>query len=330
MRVHLNFIHNYVLLKRLRSHLKREKTGRRLIAIILLEHLGDIVACESVARHLRQNNPDAYIIWLVKKSYIELIASNPVVDKTVVVHCLSERLMLANSGLFDEVIDLHFADRYCSLCRRPLRKEQGTPVINLTNYFLYGSLLSAMAQSAGLPAMDEKPRVYIPQSTVEKVDALNLPPDFIAINCTSNAIEKDWPQEKWALLLEGIQKKYHMPVYEIGLTPFIKNSSSMFKSLCGQLSILESTEVIRRARLFIGIDSGPAHLANAVGTPSVILMGSYLGFSRYNPFSGSYGIGENVKIIYSEGSVSNIAVNEVLSEVDKMISAIPLYSADAV
>jgi ADP-heptose:LPS heptosyltransferase len=297
---------------------------------MLLEHLGDIVACEPIVRYLRKKYPDVYIVWGVKEAYRELVDNNPHIDLTIIIHCLSERLMLSNSCLFDEVVDLHFPDRYCSLCRNPLKKTKCASEINLTNYFQYGSLLSAMSQSTGLPNMVEGPKVYIPQSAIQKIDSLDLPHEFIAINCTSNAEEKGWPKEKWGKLLREIQEKYSMPFFEIGLKPLIEQSDSLCNSLCGQLSILESAEVIRRAKLFIGIDSGPAHLANAVGTPSVILMGSYLGFSRYNPFSGSYGIGENVKIIYSEGSVSNIAVNEVLSEVDKMISAIPLYSADAV
>ena len=95
-------------------------------------------------------------------------------------------------------------------------------------------------------------------------------------------------------------------------------SAGLCKNLCGQLSILESAEVIRRAKLFIGIDSGPAHLANAVDTPGVILIGSYLGFSKYNPFSGDYGNGKNAKIVYAEGLIVNIEVDEVMAAMSRM------------
>jgi heptosyltransferase-3 len=320
-RVRINFISNYFLLNRLRSRIKRENLNRRLIAVMLLEHLGDIVACEPIVRYLRAKNPKAYIVWGVKGAYRELIDSNPHIDMTLPIHCLTERILLMNSRLFDEVIDLHFPDRYCSLCRKPLKKVRGDSKIDLTNYFRYGSLLSAMAQSAGLPALNEGPKVYIPQSAVNKIDALNLPPEFIAINCTSNADEKGWPKEKWEVLLKEIQAKYHMPVFEIGLKPFVDSSSGLCKSLCGQLSILESTEVIRRAKLFIGIDSGPAHLANAVSIPGVILMGSYLGFDRYNPFSGPYRDGTKAKTIYSDNTVTNISPETVFREVNLYLSA---------
>jgi heptosyltransferase III len=330
IRVRINFTGNYFLLKRQRSRIKRENPNRRLIAIMLLEHLGDIVACEPIVRYLREKYPQVFIVWGVKRAYKELIDTNPNIDITLSIHCLTERLMLTNSGFFDEVVDLHFSDRYCSLCRNPLRKPKGASEINLSNYFQYGSLLSAMSQSAGLPMMFEGPKVYIPQSAVAKIDSLNLPSEFIVINCTSNAVEKGWPKEKWNLLLEGIQAKYDIPVYEIGVKSFIDQSAGLCKSLCGQLSILESAEVIRRAKLFIGIDSGPAHLANTVGTPGLILMGSYLGFDKYNPFSGSYGNGKNVVIMHSEGSVVNIPVEEVLIEFCKMINHVPIELTHAV
>ncbi len=320
IRMRLNFIRNYFLLERLRHRVKKENPERPIVAVMLLENMGDIVACEPVVRYLKEQNPDSFIVWGVKKAYRELIDGNPLIDLTVPVHCLSGRLLLMNSGLFDEVVDLHFFDRYCSLCRRPVKKDHGSSGINLGNYFHYGSLLSAMAQSAGLPSLEEGPKVYIPQHSSEAVDALGLPGEFIVINCTSNADEKGWPKEKWEYLLGEIKKRCSLPVVEVGLKPFIDRSTGSYFSLCGKLSILESAEVIRRARLFIGIDSGPAHLANAVNTHGIVLMGSYLGFKRYQPFSGFYNCGEHAEIIYSEGSAAEITVERVLAAVEKMLN----------
>jgi len=329
VRIRINFTQNYFLLKRLQSRIKRGNPARRLIGIMLLEHLGDIVACEPIIRFLRKKDPQAFIVWGVKKAYRELIDSNPHIDITLPIHCLTERILLMKSGLFDEVIDLHFTDRYCSLCRRPLKKAKNKSEINLTNYFHYGSLLSAISQSAGLPALDEGPKVYIPQSVVKKIDTLDLPAEFIAINCTSNADEKDWPKEKWTSLLRKIKEGYSIPVFEIGLKTLIDQSAGICKSLCGELSILESTEVIRRAKLFIGIDSGPTHLANAVGTPGVILMGSYLGFAKYLPFSGSYGNNESAEIVYTDGPVDHISVDKVMDAVNKIFSSLPTGTTHA-
>jgi ADP-heptose:LPS heptosyltransferase len=52
-------------------------------------------------------------------------------------------------------------------------------------------------------------------------------------------------------------------------------------------SLPELTAVLKAARLFIGSDTGPLHLAAAVGTPSIGLFGSSLGSS-----AGPYGFGQ--------------------------------------
>jgi heptosyltransferase III len=322
LKVRINYARNIRKLRQLRRQLNQERPKGKLVAIMLLEHLGDIVACEPVVRHLKGIYPDAHIVWGVKRAYRELIESNPLIDSTLIVHCLSERLMIENSGVFDEVVDLHFPDRHCSLCRKPLRRNKSFSDISLTNYFNYGSLLSAMCLSAGLRALDDTPKMHIPETAVRQIDMLNMPEQFIAVSCTSNAEEKNWPEDKWTELANLVTEKLGIPVVEVGLVPYIADTANQkYIDLCGKLSILESAEVIRRAKLFIGIDSGPAHIANAVGTPGVILIGSYLGFNKYNPFSGSYGKGDTVQIIYAEGLTSNIPIEAVLAAVNKMIGA---------
>jgi heptosyltransferase-3 len=319
IRVYVNFTTNYFLLKRLRFRIKRENSAKRLIAVMLLEHLGDIVACEPIVRYLKNNNPNTFIIWGVKRAYRELIDSNPNIDMTLPIHCLSERMMLINIGLFDEIIDLHFSDRCCSLCRKPLKKDYNYSKINLKNYFQYGGLLSAMSQSAGLPSLDDQPKVYIPKSAIRNVDSLHLPKEYMVINCTSNAPEKGWPVQKWIKLLNKMKDKTGLPVFEIGTDTFIDTSLKVSQSLCGKLSILESAEVIQRAKLFIGIDSGPAHLANAVGIFGIVMLGNYLGFESYDPFSGAYRDGSNAVILYAKGSISTIQVDSVFAEVERFL-----------
>ena len=316
MRVGMNFIVNYAKLRWLRYVVKKDNPERKLIVINLLEHLGDIVACEPIVRHLRQANPDAYLVWAVKKAYRELIVSNPHIDRALVMHCLSERISLVKRRLFDEVIDLHFHERYCSLCRKPLRKMKNGVTIGLGNYFNFGGILAALAQSVGLQPLDEPPRVYIPIAARQRVNCLSLPRGFIVISCSSNNAEKNWPAAKWLELVERMTDSYNLAVVEVGIVPLLgDNHSPRYINLCGKLSILESAEVIRRASLFVGIDSGPAHLANAVGTYGIILMGSYLGFERYMPFSGPYRTGEMAEIINHKGPVADISVKKVVEAV---------------
>ncbi|MEW6406692.1 MAG: glycosyltransferase family 9 protein, partial [Chloroflexota bacterium] len=280
--------------------------------IMLLEHLGDIVACEPVARYLKREIPDACIVWGVKETYRELFDANPSVDMVLSLHCLTERLLLKRTGFFDQFIDLHLSGRHCSLCRKPLMRDDNSSV-NLKNYFSHGGILTAFSLAAGLPPLDEAPRVYIPEVVTRQVDGLGLPGRFVAVNCTSNSAKKNWPVDKWLALMKAMPG---LPFVEVGL----QSRLSGCMNLCGHLSILETAEVIRRAELFIGIDSGPSHLANAVRTPGVILMGRHLGFDAYQPFSGAYRNGERVEIIQAGDLVDTISVETVVQAARRLLS----------
>jgi GT2 family glycosyltransferase/ADP-heptose:LPS heptosyltransferase/2-polyprenyl-3-methyl-5-hydroxy-6-metoxy-1,4-benzoquinol methylase/Tfp pilus assembly protein PilF len=284
----------------------------QIIGIGLIEHMGDIVACEPVSRYIRFNYPDAHIVWCVRKDYKELIDSNPYIDETIEVNCLTEWIALKESGIFDEVFDLHIHNRICPVCQVPLQNNQGKVVVTGENYYKIGNLLSAFSQNAGLPALSGKPKVYITEEAKKKVDKLNLPPKFIVFHCKTNETSRDWRNSKWVELAKQIKKNYDIEIVEVGLDSVLAGGNVEFINLCGKLSILETAEVIKRALIFIGVDSGPAHLANAVGTFGIILLGQYRNFKRYMPFSGDYESGENAVMIWADGPASEIKVEEVM------------------
>jgi hypothetical protein len=55
---------------------------------------------------------------------------------------------------------------------------------------------------------------------------------------------------------------------------------------------------------------------SGIPIPGVILIGSYIGFKNYMPFSGSYKSGETAIIIYGNGPVSDISVERVFESVN--------------
>jgi len=55
-------------------------------------------------------------------------------------------------------------------------------------------------------------------------------------------------------------------------------------NLAGGTSIRQSTALVRRCRLGIGADTGTAHIACAVGTPNVVMLGGGH-FGRFHPYS---------------------------------------------
>jgi heptosyltransferase-3 len=72
-------------------------------------------------------------------------------------------------------------------------------------------------------------------------------------------------------------------------------------------------EVIRRANVFVRIDSGPAHLANAVGTPDVSADGRLPAIQELLVFSRGFAGGSTATLLYNlAGPASALTVDEVL------------------
>jgi ADP-heptose:LPS heptosyltransferase len=303
------------------------------ILIGLIEHFGDVVACEPVTRYLRAKYPDAHLSWAIQKPYRELIDSNPNINEAVVLGCLTDWIKLykhsKNDTTYDLIVDLHVNYRWCEECRVPLVKEQGNPFVNTFEWFDYGALLEAFCVGAGLPKLSAQPKVYIKDEHRSAVDALQLPPQYCVIHRDSNSAPKDWPDEKWLALVRFLSEELKLPVVEVGsqkyLTahrhgaPWDKAASrmplgSLVIDLMNRTKLLETAEVIRRARFFIGIDSGPAHLANATKTPGVVLLGRLGFFGQYTPFTGYYASrSPEVRLLRNlTGPVAGLSVDEVV------------------
>jgi heptosyltransferase-3 len=297
-----------------RSHfasVKRKLSkGQKLIAIIRTEHFGDIIAAEPISRHVRSIYPDAYIVWFVKPVFHELVDFNPAVNEVFQEFCVTQREVLLQGNVFDEVFQLQFRNNnHCDKCQvfieNPVAQQRH---IDIFTYFNFGNLLEVFAKTAGLISekaafpSDDQPKLYLQDSHIQKADSLLLPDKFIVLHCRSNYAPKDWPADRWEQLIAWLTEKYNYQIIEVGSASNLNVNTKSYRNLCGQLSILETAEVIRRADYFIGLDSGPSHLGNATGTFGVILMGSLNNFPDYNPYSGGYGRQENAVFVRRKGS----------------------------
>jgi heptosyltransferase III len=282
--------------------IKSRLHGQPLVAIVLSEQMGDVVACEPVAREVRRQFPKAHIVWFIRKSYVDLVRFNPVIDNYLIEKCPGERTQLLESGIFDKVYNMHLSHRRCRYCKEdPVNPVADKLGFTYVNYYHHGDLLHVFSQAAGLPPLTDEPRMYISQEATNRVQALQLPPAYVVIHCQSSHAPRDWQPEHWNRLVSWLLDTYPYAVVEVGLNPIVHNSDPRFVNLCGKLAMLETAEVIRRARLFVGIDSGPAHFANATGAEGIILLGKLFDFVEYLPYSGRYKRGEGVTILNQLG-----------------------------
>lgn len=294
----ISFSLKYVRLRWLKLGLGQ----RPLVGIFLSEQMGDIIACEPMAREVRRRHPDAHIIWIVRKSYAELVAHHPDLNGYILEKCPGERERLLHAGVFDKTYNMHLSNRKCKYCYEiPVNSVADKQNITYANYYHSGNLLYVFSQAAGLPPLEGEPRLYIPDAVRRQVDRLKLPPRTIVIHCQSSYAPRDWPVAQWTRLVRWLLERYQYTVIEVGLKPTVQIEHPRFLSLCGKLTILETGEVICRSQLFMGIDSGPAHLANAAGVNGIILLGQLFDFVDYMPYSGRYKRGEGATVLNYHG-----------------------------
>lgn len=313
--------------RRLRKIRESLLPDRKLVAIALVGHLGDIVACEPVARYVRAEHPDDYVIWISRFHYRGLLAFHPDIDEVMTVTCLTEYLKLAEADPFDRLIDLHVNQQVCNRFGTVYHKTRGDPSVTLENYFQHGSLLESFSKSAGIPPLRDAPVMHIPSVTREQVNRWIPREPYIVIHAESNMPNKDWKTEHWKTLVEQLAGELPFKFIEIGLKPRVAGRTSCVLNFCGRLSQIQLAELIRRAAGFIGIESGPAHLANAFERPAVILMGRYKNYDRYMPYTGHLRDHAAEMLIRWDGPAAEIPVEEVLKRARAVFATVKIVKS---
>jgi heptosyltransferase-3 len=292
---------------------------KNTIHIVQVEHIGDIISSEPILEYLRANNPNAFIIWYTKKNYIDLLKYNPHLNKIINITCITEWIYLKKIFRFKNQYELHLNDRMCLICKRGLYRTNNYNVnITALNYLNHGSLLSVYCQINNLPVLKTSPKLYYAKTNVLKKHDLVAP--YVIVHCKSNEEIKDWLDHKWIEVLKYINTTLKIGTIEIGSFSTLEYNNNLHINICGKLSLLECMEIIDNSMLYIGIDSGPAHMANAFNKKGIILLGDYYnGIKNYNPFSGNYGNSNNSNILKADSSVKNINTDVIIKAIKEIL-----------
>lgn len=149
------------------------------------------------------------------------------------------------------------------------------------------SNLDALRRLGIQPAADERRLTLVPGAAADavvadKLAALGLVPgQFIHVHPASRWFFKCWPATRMAALIRQLQAEGHALVLTgapgADERRMIDQIQALLPtpvpSLCGELSLKELAALTQAARLFIGVDSAPMHIAAAVGTPVVAIFG---------------------------------------------------------
>lgn len=140
--------------------------------------------------------------------------------------------------------------------------------------------LDALRRIGVQPGVGERKVVFTPgRAAEEKIERLSLPQPFVHLHPASRWRFKCWPPERNAQLIDRLAAEGYAVVLtsapeETGfIGEILARTAATPVNLAGQLSLKELGALAARARLFIGVDSMPMHLAAAMGTRTVALFG---------------------------------------------------------
>lgn len=109
-----------------------------------------------------------------------------------------------------------------------------------------------------------------------------LPKEYITVNFNSEAQSRRMPINKAQNIINAILNDTDLPIILIGgpddtnhVNSIISDiKSDRIQSVAGKTSLVELISILANAEVVLTTDSGPAHLANSLGTQTIVLFGA--------------------------------------------------------
>ena len=280
------------------------------ILIVKPSSFGDIVQSIPIAGILKRAFPGAVIYWLANREYVEFIQCYPAIDKVIaferkkwarpacVLQTISELLVFfkkIRDRKFDIVFDLQGLFRSGLItclsgasvrvgfanareCAPMFYTDKVCPeTINSKERYL-----AQVRYIVGNVEMPVGVGLRVPDESVRFVDNLLLgsKKKIIAINPGGRWETKRWPMEKYATLIDRLQKDHDVKIVLLG----DKNDAMIAEQLmdlskgeainfAGKTTLRELTALLAKCSFLITNDSGPMHLADHLGIPLVAIFG---------------------------------------------------------
>ena len=280
------------------------------ILIIKLSAIGDVVHALPVAHALKTCFPAAKISWIVEKAAYDLLSGNPYLDEIIIFEkpkfkTLSGLLTNAPGFInflrrknFDLTLDLQGLFKSSVIATlsgasKRLVYENAREGSKILSQRIIGEHASGhvveryldVVRALGCQAADPAFSVFLNPEETERAEQilqnvrLDREKPYIVLALGANWPNKKWPIQNFAALCDRIYAKGSTPV-AVGakgdLPLFEELAAAAHRlpvNLVGKTTLKELAYVIRKASAFVGGDTGPMHLAAALGTRVVALMG---------------------------------------------------------
>jgi ADP-heptose:LPS heptosyltransferase len=159
--------------------------------------------------------------------------------------------------------------------------------------------------------------------TIDKSISLEKLPEYsnpeyrgaIAVHPFTSDLVKQWPLERFMELAERIAQEFKSKVVLVGRAGDAVTVPFGVIDLINRTSLVELAQILKQCRLLVTCDSGPMHLAEAVGTPVVALFRNDLPgktAARWGPRLAH-------SIVIENNNLPNILVDEVFGRVKEVL-----------
>jgi ADP-heptose:LPS heptosyltransferase len=276
----------------------------RRIAVLRGGGLGDLMFAMPAIDALKARYPDAEITLLGMPGHAALLDGRPgpvsevlelpyspgvrpgEVDPAAV-----DSFFAGIEGTFDLAVQVHGGGRNSNpfLLRLGARHTVGTRTPDAVTlertipYVYYQHEVFRALEVVGLAgavAVDLEPRVQVMPGEIQRAAQLTGDAAVITLHPGATDARRRWPSSSFAdvavraaadgceVVVVGDSSDVPM-AEEIVRLALAEHPAANVRSLAGRLSLGELAGVLARSAVMVGNDSGPRHLAQAVGTPTV-------------------------------------------------------------
>jgi heptosyltransferase-1 len=306
----------------LEEHQKSRDIERKVL-ILKPSALGDIVMALPAARSVKLGLPGAKIYWLVNKGFAGFLEGNPYVDEVIEFDRETlgrmwysteaweefKRLVKRLRGeKFDVVLDFQGLLRTAILGRLSGCKVRigmkdaregatffytdivGKPVGSEHVVDHYAEMTELLWVEGGRLVFDIARNEVAEAAAMQTLRSEGASGAYAVIVAGASNEAKQWPIERYAQLAERIAQGYGLTMVATGSAQeagTVEKLSKLAKvkvvDMAGKTNLPELVEVLRRAKLVVGNDTGPTHIAAGLGVPMVVVFGQ-INPARLHPY----------------------------------------------
>ncbi|QBB70280.1 lipopolysaccharide heptosyltransferase family protein [Pseudolysobacter antarcticus] len=267
------------------------------ICLLRTSALGDVTHVLPLVRTLQAAWPDTKLTWLIGKLECKLLGDIPgiefiVFDKTRGLSGYRDAYRQLQGRRFDALLHMQVAFRsnlLSAFVHAPVRigydharsKDLHDLFVNRRIAARSGQhvldAIGSFAEPLGLEQNSVRWDIPIPDAAYEFAEK-HLPgtqPTLLVSPCSSHAL-RNWRPERYAAVMDHAARELGMRVLLCGGPSsyerqfgdaILAKMQTMPLDLIGKDTLKQLLALLQRARLVLTPDSGPMHLANAVGTP---------------------------------------------------------------